>query len=100
MVVPVLGRALAAVADGGLVLAVWASVIGTLIVPRAVGGWPTRWVATGLVIVTLQIAYLPTLYAAFNRRENEIALLNSRAGACRRPAERLVAWAVLLGAQR
>jgi hypothetical protein len=34
----------------------------------------------GLVTVTLQIAYLPHLYAAFNRRENEIALLNSRAG--------------------
>jgi hypothetical protein len=36
--------------------------------------------ATGLVIVTLQIAYLPTLYAAFNRRETEVALLNARAG--------------------
>jgi hypothetical protein len=35
---------------------------------------------TGLVIVTLQIAYLPTLYAAFNRRETEVALLNTRAG--------------------
>jgi hypothetical protein len=35
---------------------------------------------TGLVIVTLQIAYLPTLYAAFNRRETEVALLNARAG--------------------
>ena len=35
---------------------------------------------TGLVIVTLQIAYLPTLYAAFNRRETEITLLNARAG--------------------
>jgi hypothetical protein len=34
----------------------------------------------GLVIVTLQIAYLPTLYAAFNRRETEVALLNTRAG--------------------
>jgi hypothetical protein len=34
----------------------------------------------GLVAVTLQIAYLPALCAAFNRRENEIALLNSRAG--------------------
>ena len=172
MVVPVLGRVLAAVAGGGLVLTVWASVIGTLIVPRAVGGWLTRWVdrivngtfglaaahiadyrrrdrllagqaaailtgqlaawlgisligfallfwpfssrglasafitagsslftlgfseppgtgpaavvfaaaVTGLVIVALQVAYLPTLYAAFNRRENEVALLNSRAG--------------------
>ena len=36
--------------------------------------------ATGLVIVALQIAYLPTLYAAFNRRETEVALLNARAG--------------------
>ena len=36
--------------------------------------------AVGLVILTLQIAYLPTLYAAFNRRETEVALLNSRAG--------------------
>ena len=36
--------------------------------------------ATGLGIVTLQIAYLPTLYAAFNRRETDVALLNARAG--------------------
>src|ERR1700677_1262378 len=35
---------------------------------------------TGLAIITLQIAYLPTLYAAFNRRGNEVALLNARAG--------------------
>ena len=36
--------------------------------------------ATGLVILTLQIGYLPTLYAAFNRRETQVALLNERAG--------------------
>jgi hypothetical protein len=36
---------------------------------------------TALIIVTLQIAYLPTLYAAFNRREDEVSLLNARAGA-------------------
>jgi hypothetical protein len=35
---------------------------------------------TGIVTVTLQIAYLPTLYSAFNRRETEITLLNARAG--------------------
>jgi hypothetical protein len=35
---------------------------------------------TALVAVTLQIAYLPTLYSEFNRRENEVALLNARAG--------------------
>jgi hypothetical protein len=171
MVVPLIGRIVAAVAGGLLVLAVWGSVIGTLIVPRPVGSRLTRWVdrlvngafslataaiadyrrrdrvlagqaaaillmqlaawlgvaflgyglllwplvagdlgsafvvagsslftlgfrepagaplavgfaaaATGLVIVTLQIAYLPTLYAAFNRRETEVALLNARAG--------------------
>ncbi|HEY1003757.1 MAG TPA: hypothetical protein VGD83_29360, partial [Streptosporangiaceae bacterium] len=36
--------------------------------------------AVGLLIITLQIAYLPTLYAAFNRRETDVALLNARAG--------------------
>jgi hypothetical protein len=35
----------------------------------------------GIVTVTLQIAYLPTLYSAFNRRETDVALLNARAGA-------------------
>jgi hypothetical protein len=172
MAMPLIGRWLAAVVGGLLVLAVWGSVIGTLIVPRPVGSWLTRWVdrlvngafslvtaaiadyprrdrvlarqapaillvqlaawlgvsllgywllmwplvsgglgaaftaagsslftlgfaepagaapaaivfvaaATGLVIVALQIAYLPTLYAAFNRRETEVTLLNARAG--------------------
>jgi hypothetical protein len=36
--------------------------------------------ATGMVVVALQIGYLPTLYGAFNRRETEVALLVSRAG--------------------
>jgi hypothetical protein len=36
--------------------------------------------ATGLIIITLQIAYLPTLYSSFNRRETEVTLLNARAG--------------------
>jgi hypothetical protein len=35
---------------------------------------------TGLLILTLQIAYLPTLYSAFNRRETEVSLLDARAG--------------------
>jgi hypothetical protein len=34
----------------------------------------------GIITVTLQIAYLPTLYSEFNRRENGVALLNARAG--------------------
>jgi hypothetical protein len=173
MVVPLIGRVVAAVAGGLLVLIVWNSVTGTLIVSRPVAGFLTRWpdwvvdvtfrtvtnriadygrrdrvlagqaaaillvqltawlgiaftgyalllwpfvnrgvstafiasgsamftlgfseppgaapaaiifigAATGLVIVALQIAYLPTLYSAFNRRETEVALLNARAGA-------------------
>ncbi len=48
------------------------------------GGWATFVDAvaavTGLVVTALQIAYLPTLYAAFNRRETEVTLLEARAG--------------------
>ncbi len=36
--------------------------------------------ATGLIVVALQIAYLPTLYSAFNRRETEVTLIAVRAG--------------------
>lgn len=35
---------------------------------------------TGLIVIALQVGYLPTLYAAFNRRESEVTLLVSRAG--------------------
>ena len=37
--------------------------------------------ATGLIVVALLIAYLPTLYSAFNRRETLVTLLQGRAGA-------------------
>jgi hypothetical protein len=172
MTVPLAARWVAAACGALLVLTAWSSVIGTLIVPRPVGSWLTRWVdrviitayglvtrgvgeyrrrdrilatqaaailvtqlvawlviifvgfafllwpfasggmggaftdagsslftlgfaeppgaapaalvftaaATGLVVVALQIGYLPTLYSAFNRRETEVALLNARAG--------------------
>jgi hypothetical protein len=50
----------------------------------ATGGWQEAILdvaaLAGLITVTLQIAYLPTLYSAFNRRENEVALLNARGG--------------------
>jgi hypothetical protein len=172
MAVPLVVRALAAVAGGLLILLAWSSVVGTLIVSRSVHGRLTRWIDgvvvtgyrlvthrtaeyrrldrvlstqaaailmtqlltwmalvfagftlllwpfaarglggafsdagssmftlgfavpsgsvpsvlvfaaafSGLVIVTLQIAYLPTLYASFNRRETDVALLTARAG--------------------
>jgi hypothetical protein len=35
---------------------------------------------TGLVVIGLQVGYLPTLYAAFNKRETDVTLLSSRAG--------------------
>jgi hypothetical protein len=37
--------------------------------------------ASGPVVVALQIAYLPSLYGAYNRRETEVTLLEVRAGA-------------------
>lgn len=55
--------------------------LGTIATP---GGGPTAVdvlsAATGLVVVAVQIAYLPTLYGAFNRRETEVTLLGARAG--------------------
>lgn len=36
--------------------------------------------ASGLVVVALQIAYLPSLYSAFNRRETLVTLLETQAG--------------------
>jgi hypothetical protein len=36
--------------------------------------------ATGPLLIALVISYLPTLYAAYNRRETEVTLLESRAG--------------------
>ena len=44
MVVPIIGRDNAAVVGGRLVATGAASVIGTLIVPRSVANWLTRWV--------------------------------------------------------
>lgn len=35
---------------------------------------------SGIITITLQISYLPTLYGAFRDRENEITLLAARAG--------------------
>ena len=43
--------------------------------------WHFAAAGSGLVIVALLIAYLPTLYGAFNRREMLVTMLESRAGA-------------------
>lgn len=48
------------------------------------GGGPTTLdglaALSGLIVIAVQIAYLPSLYAAFNRRETEVTLLGARAG--------------------
>jgi hypothetical protein len=56
--------------------------LGVFVTPRP-GATVLNYLAavTGLVVVALQIGYLPTLYAAFNRRETLVTLLQSRAGA-------------------
>lgn len=41
----------------------------------------------GLVLIALLIAYLPTMYAAFSRRESNVALLEARAGSPPTPVE-------------
>ena len=72
--------------SGGMTFALSAAGSSLLTLGFAVpaGGAPKVVVciaaATGLIIVSLQIAYLPTLYSAFNRRETEVTLLNARAG--------------------
>ncbi|BBX48549.1 hypothetical protein GCM10009641_04050 [Mycobacterium cookii] len=50
--------------------------------PIGAGGTAVHYLAafTGLVVIGLQVGYLPALYAAFNRRETEVSLLGSRAG--------------------
>jgi hypothetical protein len=56
--------------------------LGVFVSPRA-GATVINYIAavTGLIVVALQIGYLPTLYSAFNRRETLVTLLQSRAGA-------------------
>ncbi|HEY2575861.1 MAG TPA: hypothetical protein VGI74_06090 [Streptosporangiaceae bacterium] len=74
------------VSHGGLAYAFTAagSSMFTLGFAEPSGGVPSAIIfagaATGLIIVALQIGYLPALYGAFNRRETEVALLNARGG--------------------
>ena len=57
--------------------------LGFTLEPHRPGSHIVDFVAagTGLVLVALQIAYLPTIYSSYNRRETLVTLLESRAGA-------------------
>jgi hypothetical protein len=74
------------VGDGGVGTAMEqaGSALCTLgfLVPHAGGAAALDSIAalTGLGTVALQISYLPTLYAAFNRRESLVTMLDSRSG--------------------
>jgi hypothetical protein len=46
----------------------------------------------GLLILTLLITYLPSIYGAFSRRENGVALLTVRAGSPPNPATMLIRY--------
>ncbi|WP_197715252.1 MFS transporter [Nocardioides baekrokdamisoli] len=51
-------------------------------VPQSAGGHLITYIAgfTGMVVVGLQVGYLPTIYSEFNRRETEVSLLVARSG--------------------
>ena len=56
--------------------------------------------AIGLVLVALFIAYLPSMYAAFSRRETAVSLLEVRAGSPPSALEMLLRFNRLHGLQR
>ena len=55
--------------------------------------------ATGPVVVGLLVGYLPSLYASYNRREVEVALLHSRSGEPNWGPEILVRHAIVNSAE-
>ena len=71
--------------DAGLALRLAGSSFFTLGVAASPAGGPTALeflaAATGMIVVALQIGYLPTLYGAYNRRETLVTALSTRAGA-------------------
>src|SRR6476660_7764648 len=70
MVMPLIVRWVAAVVGAGLVLSAWVSVIGTLMMPRQVTGWVTRW-GDGLVDGAFRL--LTWGIADYRRRDRVLA---------------------------
>jgi len=71
--------------DLGTALRLAGSSFFTLGVASSPAGGPTALeflaAATGMIVVALQIGYLPTLYGAYNRRETLVTALSTRVGA-------------------
>ncbi len=55
--------------------------------------------ALGLVLLTLMISYLPSIYAAFSRRERGVSLMRIRAGEPPSPATMLIRYHRIEGAR-
>ncbi|MDQ2741034.1 MAG: hypothetical protein M3Z66_01855 [Chloroflexota bacterium] len=70
--------------DFGQALRISGSSIFTLGIAFAGGADPTILIflaaATGLTAIALLIGYLPSIYGAYNRRETQVTMLESRAG--------------------
>jgi len=56
--------------------------------------------ALGMLLVALLMAYLPTMYSAFSRRESAVSLLEVRAGSPPSPAEMLIRLHQIQGLER
>ncbi len=56
--------------------------------------------ALGMLLVALLMAYLPTMYGAFSRRESAVSLLEVRAGSPPSPAEMLIRLHQIQGLER
>ena len=70
MAVPIAARDVAAVVGALLVLTAAVSVVGTLIVPRSVSGWLTRWVG---VIVDGAFKLITSPIASYRQRDRILA---------------------------
>ena len=67
---PLAGRVVAAVVGVLLILSAWYSLVGTIIVPRAVGSWLTRWVDK---IVSFSYRVLTDMISDHKRRDRVLA---------------------------
>ncbi len=71
--------------DFGVALRIAGSSFFTLGVVSSPLGGPTVLefvaAASGMIVIALQIGYLPTIYGAYNRRETLVTALSARAGA-------------------
>ena len=90
---------------GGLSVAAAVRLSGSSIVTLGSTADPRFWASllsyseagVGLLLVALFISYFPSIYAAFTRREQGVALLQTRAGSPPEPTKMLIRYHVIEG---